>query len=79
MKDGHWILSVTDTGDGIPQENIDSIFGKFNKIDDFSEGLGIGLPFCKTIALRLGGDVAIDGTYHDGARFIVTIPQQAST
>ena len=79
MKDGHWILSVTDTGDGIPQENIDSIFGKFNKIDDFSEGLGIGLTFCKTIALRLGGDVAIDGTYHDGARFIVTIPQQAST
>lgn len=43
-------------------------------MDDFSEGLGIGLAFCKNIALKLGGDVTLDKNYHDGARFIVTIP-----
>ena len=43
-------------------------------MDDFSEGLGIGLAFCKNIALKLGGDVTLDNNNHDGARFIVTIP-----
>lgn len=74
MADGKWLLSVTDTGIGIPSGNEEKIFGHFTKIDDFSEGLGLGLTFCKNIALRLGGDVVLDKDYHDGARFIVMIP-----
>ena len=74
MKDGMWLLSVTDTGTGIPEGDEKRIFGHFTKIDDFSEGLGLGLTFCKNIALRLGGDVVLDKDYHDGARFIVKIP-----
>ena len=74
MKDGMWLLSVTDTGTGIPEGDEERIFGHFTKIDDFSEGLGLGLTFCKNIALRLGGDVVLDNDYHDGARFIVKIP-----
>ena len=74
MKDGMWLLSVTDTGTGIPEGDEDRIFGHFTKIDDFSEGLGLGLTFCKNITLRLGGDVVLDKNYHDGARFIVKIP-----
>ena len=74
MKDGMWLLSVTDTGTGIPEGDEERIFGHFTKIDDFSEGLGLGLTFCKNIALRLGGDVVLDKDYHDGARFIVKIP-----
>ena len=74
MKDGMWLISVTDTGTGIPEGEEDRIFGHFTKIDDFSEGLGLGLTFCKNIALRLGGDVVLDKDYHDGARFIVKIP-----
>ena len=74
MKDGMWLLSVTDTGTGIPEGDEDGIFGHFTKIDDFSEGLGLGLTFCKNITLRLGGDVVLDKDYHDGARFIVKIP-----
>ena len=74
MKDGMWLLSVTDTGTGIPEGDEDGIFGHFTKIDDFSEGLGLGLTFCKNITLRLGGDVVLDKNYHDGARFIVKIP-----
>ena len=74
MKDGMWLISVTDTGTGIPEGDEDRIFGHFTKIDDFSEGLGLGLTFCKNITLRLGGDVVLDKDYHDGARFIVKIP-----
>ena len=74
MKDGMWLISVTDTGTGIPEGEEDRIFGHFTKIDDFSEGLGLGLTFCKNITLRLGGDVVLDKDYHDGARFIVKIP-----
>lgn len=74
MKDGMWLLSVTDTGTGIPEGDEERIFGHFTKIDDFSEGLGLGLTFCKNIALRLGGDIVLDKDYHDGARFIVKIP-----
>ena len=74
MADGMWLLSVTDTGIGIPEGDEERIFGHFTKIDDFSEGLGLGLTFCKNIALRLGGDIVLDKDYHDGARFIVKIP-----
>ena len=74
MKDGMWLLSVTDTGIGIPEGDEERIFGHFTKIDDFSEGLGLGLTFCKNITLRLGGDVVLDKDYRDGARFIVKIP-----
>ena len=74
MADGMWLLSVTDTGTGIPEGEEERIFGHFIKIDDFSEGLGLGLTFCKNIMLRLGGDVVLDKDYHDGARFIVKIP-----
>ena len=74
MKDGMWLLSVTDTGIGIPEGDEERIFGHFTKIDDFSDGLGLGLTFCKNITLRLGGDIVLDKDYHDGARFIVKIP-----
>lgn len=74
MANGMWLLSVTDTGSGIPEGDEEKIFGHFTKIDDFSEGLGLGLTFCKNIMLRLDGDVVLDKDYHDGARFIVKIP-----
>ena len=74
MKDGMWLLSVTDTGIGISEGDEERIFGHFTKIDDFSEGLGLGLTFCKNITFRLGGDIVLDKDYHDGARFIVKIP-----
>lgn len=71
---GMWQISVTDTGRGIAKGHEETIFGHFTKIDDFSEGLGLGLNFCKNIALRLGGDVVLDTDYSDGARFIIKIP-----
>ena len=67
-------LMVEDTGKGIPAEEAEHIFERFFKLDAFKEGLGLGLPLCRSMAQRLGGTVRLDTTYQKGARFIVTLP-----
>jgi len=65
---------VQDQGNGIPESEIEHLFKFFTKVDDLSEGLGLGLPLAKRHAQNLGGDVVLDPTYHSGCRFILTIP-----
>ena len=65
---------VQDQGNGIPESEIEHLFKFFTKVDDLSEGLGLGLPLAKRHAQNLGGDVVLDTTYHSGCRFILTIP-----
>jgi signal transduction histidine kinase len=65
---------VQDQGNGIPESEIEHLFKFFTKVDDLSEGLGLGLPLAKRHAQNLGGDVVLDPTYHAGCRFILTIP-----
>ena len=68
-------LAVEDTGRGIPKEEAEHIFERFVKLDSFKEGLGLGLPLCRTLARRLGGDVHLDTTFKGpGARFVITLP-----
>lgn len=66
---------VTDTGIGVAEEDHQRIFAQFTKLDDFTEGIGLGLTLCKRVALMLDGDLNIDADYHDGARFILTLPE----
>ena len=67
-------FAVSDTGPVIPPSLHDDIFKRFTKIDDFTEGIGLGLPLSQCTARLLGGDVTLDAAYVDGARFIVTLP-----
>lgn len=62
-----------DVGPGIPEESYDLIFNFFVKVDDLSEGLGLGLPLSKRHAKSLGGDLILDTSYHDGCRFILEV------
>lgn len=71
--DAQVILTVQDTGPGIPEKSAETIFDRFVKLDAFKEGLGLGLPLCRMIANRLGGTVSLDTSYKDGARFVVTL------
>jgi len=72
---GHTIRYVVeDKGKGIPEADRDLMFKFFTKVDDLSEGLGLGLPLAKRHALNLGGDLWLDDTYHEGCRFILEIP-----
>lgn len=65
---------ITDTGIGIPPEKQEQIFEHFYKVDQFKQGMGIGLSMSRKVATGLGGTLAVDPTYTDGARFILTIP-----
>ena len=67
-------ISVTDNGKGIPEEDREKIFNHFYKIDNYKDGIGLGLPLARRIARQLGGDVTLDTNYTEGARFIISLP-----
>lgn len=68
-------IAVEDTGSGIDAKEAEHIFERFVKLDNFKEGLGLGLPLCRMIAQRLGGNVSLDTTYAGpGARFVINLP-----
>ena len=72
------ILAVEDTGRGIPAEEAEHIFERFVKLDAFKEGLGLGLPLCRTLVKRIGGIVLLDKTFKGpGARFVITLPLES--
>ena len=68
-------FTVEDVGPGILSDTLGMIFKPFGKVDDLSEGLGLGLPLAKRHALSLGGDLIYDVDYHDGCRFILEVPK----
>lgn len=65
---------VEDTGIGIPAEEAEHIFDEFVQLDEYYVGAGIGLTVARSIARRLGGDVVLDTSYTQGARFVFTLP-----
>ncbi len=73
-EDGKVRVSVIDTGIGIAPEYIDSIFERFMKIDNFSQGTGLGLTICKTIIKTLGGEIGVESDLGKGSTFWFTLP-----
>ena len=68
-------FTVQDTGVGLPSDADELLYKPFTKIDDLSEGLGLGLPLTKRHALSLGGDLIYDRDYKEGCRFILEMPK----
>ncbi len=64
---------VSDTGCGIPEEKRDDVFKPFLEIHDLTKGDGLGLPTCKQMALKMGGDLTIDRAYTRGTRFVLEL------
>jgi signal transduction histidine kinase len=67
-------FTVTDTGQGISEGNEHLIFNRFKKLNDFVQGTGLGLAISKMIMNVLGGDIWVDLSYKDGARFVFSHP-----
>jgi signal transduction histidine kinase len=65
---------VEDTGPGIAEEDAPRLFEMFTKVNDLSEGLGLGLALAKRHLRNLGGDLILDTSYHAGCRFIIELP-----
>ena len=72
-SEGKAILSVTDTGRGIPADNAEKIFERFYKIDEFVPGVGLGLTLSRAIATKINATVSLDTSYSEGARFLVVL------
>ena len=68
-------FTVEDIGPGIPAESLETLFRPFIKVDDLSEGLGLGLSLSRRHIISMGGDLELDTDYHDGCRFTVIMPK----
>ena len=65
---------VEDTGVGIPASEAEHIFEEFVQLNEYEVGTGIGLTVARSICRRMGGDIVLDTSYIDGARFVMTLP-----
>ena len=70
--DGMAHFAVTDTGCGIAPDKRESVFNRFEKINENAQGTGLGLSICRFIIERLGGKIWVDPDYDKGARFCFT-------
>ena len=62
------------SGCGIPENKVGSIFERFVKVDEFKQGLGLGLAYCRETAERLGGSLRLDHTSEAGTSFTLGLP-----
>ena len=71
------IISVSDTGMGIPEDALDSIFEEFRQVegsDREHKGTGLGLPITKGFAELLGGSIGVESQVGKGSTFTVRVP-----
>ena len=71
---GQLLFAVIDTGIGVPEEARERIFERFEKVDSFKEGIGLGLCVSRSLARRMGGDVTLADSSSQGSTFLLTIP-----
>ena len=74
-KEGDWVkLFVRDTGCGISKEKLPLIFTRFEKLNAFVQGTGLGLPICQSIVERLGGRIEVESELGKGSVFALYLP-----
>ncbi|MAF98464.1 MAG: hybrid sensor histidine kinase/response regulator [Micavibrio sp.] len=76
MPAGHWVLiKVTDTGCGIPKENLDRIFEPFFTTKAVGEGTGLGLATVYGIVRQTGGYLDVESKVDQGTSFLIYLPR----
>jgi len=74
------VISVEDTGRGIKPEKIDSLFTKFNRLDEDKnttiEGTGLGLAITKSLTEMMGGKIIVQSVYGKGSKFTIYLRQK---
>ena len=77
VDDTHWAIQVTDTGCGIPSDQLGSVFSEFHRLARHSNkpGLGLGLTIVRSLVDRLGGTVTLQSVVGGGSTFRVVLPR----
>ena len=67
---------LRDTGKGIAEGDLERVFDRFYKVDEFIPGAGLGLSICRTMAYSLGGSVTVESKLGEGSKFTFELPMQ---
>lgn len=76
LHKGEVVLYVEDTGTGINKDKLPHIFDRFTKGNVFSQGIGIGLAICQSIALKAKGSIGVYTDENEGSLFWVAFPAE---
>jgi len=74
--DGNVVVTIDDDGPGIPEEHLERLFQSFFTTKE--NGMGIGLPICRTIVEAHGGQIRIENRASVGARVTIWLPAKAA-
>ncbi len=79
----HALFQVKDQGRGIPEDKLETIFGRFQQVDAsdmrMKGGTGLGLAICQTIVAQHGGHIWAESTLGEGSTFKFTLPTSSET
>ena len=77
QENGQFVLSVSDTGQGIPEDEVLTIFDEYRQVkgsDREHKGTGLGLSITKQFAELLGGSIDVESQVEKGSVFTVRVP-----
>ena len=69
------VVSVSDTGPGIPAEHLSQIFDRFYQMAGSHGGTGLGLPITKELVELMGGKIRVESEVGKGSTFTFTLPK----
>ena len=68
------LISVKDTGKGIPDDKKEKVFERFQKLDEFAQGTGLGLKICQSIVHTFHGSISLESEVGVGSKFTISLP-----
>lgn len=82
-KEHQLIISISDTGIGIPDDHISFIFEPFSQVDNSTsrdfEGTGLGLYICKKLIDLMRGTISVNSSLGKGTKFLISLPVEIAT
>lgn len=74
LSDGQLMFYVKDTGVGIAEEKLGTLFTRFVKLNDYVEGIGLGLAICQGLVAKMGGSMNVESELGVGSTFSFILP-----